>query len=138
MIKKKLLNIFLIPIIVFFIGCSKDSSSSSSNNTSNISYSPPSWIIGKYSVSAAGIETGFIFTSNDFQIIQANQILSQKEYNQNLKNSGFKVEIIEEKTDNQYKITTNYDQGQTTVYTFKKISSTEIMWVEISGKLTKR
>ena len=120
--------IFLALAISTLFGCSSDSSSSNnigSPSNQTIQINPPSWIQGTWLQKTASLTSGFRFTSNDVVIIQAGT-------EQSLRGQIALVSASEESTQNTYKVTSNFPSGQSVIYSFTKISDTEIRWDAVS------
>src|SRR5690606_37412872 len=121
---KKLFLLTLLTIV--FIGCSSDDSG---NSTETDSFSPPEWILGRWTVTSgtgklmetpSGTETGFEFKDDDFCYITSGVTTCFKAMQETTNGT-----IIEEKSDTHYKVSITV-QGTTHQYHFIKISDTEI------------
>jgi hypothetical protein len=78
---------------------------------------------------------GFRFTSNDVIVIQSGSEISQRGQLELFSQSGQSVSASEESTQNNYRLTSNFPAGQTTIYAFTKISDTEITWDAVSNSI---
>ncbi|TYB72598.1 hypothetical protein ES676_10505 [Bizionia saleffrena] len=118
----------LLAILFFLLfNCSSDDDNASNN--SNIQINPPNWIQGKWLLEDSSLgEMGWEFTSNDLIIINMSNEISHRGQLQFYIDAEQEVSTQEEITSNTYKLTSNYTAGQTTVYSFTKISETEISW----------
>ena len=124
------LGIFLI----LLSSCSSDDNDGS--NSSEIQINPPTWIQGKWLVEDSGMgDIGWRFTSNDFIIITAGSETSTRGQLETLLDSGQDVSTNNESSDTTYSITSNYPFGQTTIYSFTKVSDTEISWDTVSSSI---
>lgn len=120
-------------MVFTLIGCSSDDGNSSN---SEIQINPPSWIQGTWLLEGSLIgDYGWRFTSNDFIIIQASSEISQRGQLETFLESGQDVSANDESTETTYKVTSNFPAGQTTVYSFTKISDTEISWNTVSNSV---
>lgn len=129
---KKILPILAI-LIIALSSCSSDDDSS---DNSSIQINPPNWIQGKWLLEGSVVgESGWRFTNNDFIIIQANTEISQREQLQQFSNNGQDVSANDTSTDNTYSVTLNTIGGQSTTYSFTKISNTEISWDSVSSSI---
>lgn len=129
--------ITLLTFLTFILSsCSSDNDDSFD---SNIQIEPPNWIQGKWLLegSVAG-ESGWKFTNNDFIIIQANTEVSQREQLQQFSNGGQDVSASDSHSDTEYTVTLNSIGGQTTIYSFSKISDSEITWENVSNSSYKK
>lgn len=109
--------IFLALAISTLFGCSSDSSSPSNQS---IQINPPSWIQGTW-LQGLTLTSGFRFTSNDVIVIQFGT-------EQSVRGQITLISASDETTQNTYKVTSNFPSGQTIIYSFTKISDTEIRW----------
>lgn len=129
---KKILPILAI-LIIALSSCSSDDDSS---DNSSIQINPPNWIQGKWLLEGSVVgDSGWRFTNNDFIIIQASNEISQRGQLEMFLGSGQDVSAIDETTESTYKITSNFPAGQTTIYSFTKVSDTEISWDSVSGSI---
>lgn len=123
---KKNISIILISLFLL-MSCSSDDNGNS--NSSAIQINPPSWIQGTWLLESSIIgESGWRFTSNDFIIIQTGVEISQRGQLETFLEAGQDVSASDKSTDITYKVTSNFLAGQTTIYSFTKISDTEISW----------
>lgn len=127
----------ILPILaILCIALSSCSSDDDSSSNSQIQINPPSWIQGTWLLEGSLIgDSGWRFTSNDFIIIQASNEISQREQLETFLESGQDVSANDESTETTYKITSNFPAGQTTIYSFTKISDTEISWDTVSNSV---
>jgi len=130
--KKTTLFLALI-FSVILISCSSDSDN---NSSSSIQINPPAWIQGTWLLEISpGVDAGWRFTSNDFIIIQAGFEISQRGQLETFLESGEDVSANDESTDNTYTVTSNFLAGQTTIYSFTRISDTEISWDRVPNSI---
>lgn len=130
----------IFPILaILMIALSSCSSDDDSTTNSQIQINPPNWIQGKWlvDVTISG-ENGWRFTNNDFIIIQSNTEMSQREQLQQFSNNGQDVSANDTSTDSTYSVTLNTIGGQSTTYTFTKISNTEITYDVLNIIYTKQ
>jgi hypothetical protein len=124
---------FLTIFIVILSSCSSDNDSSSN---SNIQINPPDWIQGKWLLEGALVgESGWRFTNNDFILIQVNTEVSQRGQLEQFANSGQEVSANDTFSDNSYSVTLNSIGGQSTTYSFTKVSDTKISWNTVATSL---
>ena len=126
-------NIFILVIAsLLVLNCSKNDS----NSSSSIQINPPAWIQGTWLLEGSpGVDAGWRFTSNDFIIIQAGFEISQRGQLETILESGEDVSANDESTDNTYTVTSNFLAGQTTIYSFTRISDTEISWDRVPNSI---
>jgi hypothetical protein len=123
-------KIAFILMSVVVMSCS--SSSDDNSATSSTSINPPNWIIGTWKQDAPqGIS--FKFTSNDLITITNGAQLSQKNSIQSFISAGGQITTTNTSTDLTYSLTTDYNNGQATVYSFTKTSDNIIVWDSASS-----
>ena len=121
----------ILPMI--FANCSSDTVNPTN---SQIQINPPNWIQGTWLLEESGLgEIGWRFASNDFIIIQAGNEISQRGQLEVFLESGQDVYASDESTETTYKITSKFLAGQTTVYSFTKVSDTEISWSTVPNSI---
>ena len=127
----------ILPILaILFIALSSCSSDDDSSSNSQIQINPPNWIQGKWLLEGSVLlENGWRFTNNDFIIIQVNTEISQREQLQLIADSGQDVSASDTSTDDTYSVTLNSVGGQSTTYSFTKISDNEISWDSVSSSI---
>lgn len=124
---------FLTIFIITLTSCSSENDNSSN---SNILINPPEWIQGKWLLEDSIVgESGWKFTNNDFILIQANTEISQREQLEQFANNGQEVSANDSSSDNSYSVTLNSIGGQTTTYSFTKISGTKISWNTVANSI---
>lgn len=120
---RKLLCIFAL---IALVSCSKEDDNNSLN-----SINPPDWILGTWLIDDPAFELGWKFTSNDVVIIQMGGQLSQKGQIDFYLENGQEASTTEEYTNETYSLKLILPAGQSVIYSFTKISSTEIQWDEV-------
>jgi hypothetical protein len=132
---KKIILLLLISLSTL-VSCS---SNDEDNGNSEIQINPPNWIQGKWLLEGSVVgESGWKFTDNDFILIQANVEVSQREQLQQFFNGGQDVSANDSSTDESYSVTLNSIGGQSTTYSFTKISKTEISWDTVGSSRYKK
>jgi hypothetical protein len=129
---KKIIQ-FLTVLLILLSSCSSDD-----DNTANsqIQINPPNWIQGKWLLEDSVInESGWRFTANDFILIQANTEISQRDQLEQFANNGQDVSASDTSSDNEYSVTLNSIGGQSTTYSFTKISDVEISWNTVTNSI---
>ena len=127
-------KIILLFTFTFLLSCSSsvDNSSNNSNAISGNDFHPPTWIQGNYRQSMGSTiigQNGFNFPANDLVIVtSAGSLVSQQGYVNLGRTGGQTVKVVETITNTLYSAEINYSFGQTTTYTFDKISTTKIGW----------
>ena len=128
---------FYLLVILFSFSCSTDDGDS---QDSQIQINPPSWIQGTWLIENTVTNGyGFRFTTNDIVLLQPSIEISQRGQLEIFTGSGQDVSTSEEFSEDNYKLTSNIPAGQTTVFSFTRVSETEISWNAISnGVYTKQ
>lgn len=109
-------------------------SSDDSTDSANIQINPPTWIQGKWILnSSSSVESGWRFTSNDFIIIQGNTEVSQRAQLEAFSESGQSVSATDTFTDNTYEVTLNNIGGQTSIFSFTRLSADVITYDSIQS-----
>lgn len=122
-------------LTIFLLILSSCSSDDESNSNSNIQINPPNWIQGTW-LTGASTTMGFRFTSNDVVVITLGGAeISQRGQLESVAETGQDVSANDEPTENTYKLTSNFPGGQTTIYSFTKISDTEITWDAVNNSV---
>lgn len=117
------------------ISCSSSDDDNSGNNGSEIN--PPNWIQGTWLLEEPNPNSGYKFTNDDFCLINLTQQTCFKESINLTNNSGGATNVNEEITDNSYSIEITLGT-QIVTYEFKKVSNTEIEWInDPLGELAK-
>ncbi|KEY18716.1 hypothetical protein [Kaistella antarctica] len=130
---KKLILIFgILTFSLILTDCSRENESS---NSAEIKINPPNWIQGTWLLENPNTNIGFRFTTNDVVIIQSGAELSQRGQLELFKNSGQSVSASNESSENIYKLISNFPGGQTTIYSFTKISNTKIKWDAVTNSV---
>lgn len=130
---KRKVSFLALTIIIIFNSCSN---SDNDKNTSEIQINPPSWIQGKWLLPDSTVgESGWRFTNNDFIIIQVNTELSQRNQLQQFSNNGQEVSASDTSSENSYSVVLNSIGGQSTTYSFSKISDNEITWDTVANSI---
>lgn len=132
-------KLWAILLVFALFSCSKEDESSKTNNnsnntnnasSSNVSVNPPSWIIGKwiFEYSTPSTEQGYEFRNNTF--IQIPTSGSEIDWGQRVQQpqSG-SSSLTDDLTNNTYSVHVEMG-GSTTTYSFKKIDSDTIDWLE--------
>ncbi|WP_144782207.1 hypothetical protein [Dokdonia sp. Hel_I_63] len=124
-------------MILFSFSCSTDDGDS---QDSQIQINPPSWIQGTWLIENTVTNgSGFRFTTNDVILLQPALEISQRGQLEIFIGSGQDVSTNEEFSEDTYKLTSNFPAGQTTVFSFTRVSETEITWNAIgNGVYTKQ
>lgn len=120
--------IFLFSLILL-MSCSKDDDSSTSQ------INPPDWIIGTWLIDDPYMTLGWRFTSNDLIIIQNGIELSQKGQLESIINSGEEASAINTTTNDTYSLKLNLPAGQSVIYSFTRISDSEISWDTVTNSI---
>lgn len=126
-------KVFLLFSLFLMLSCSN---SDDNNNLSNSDFNPPNWIQGTWTQeSEIGLDGGtFTFTSNDFCLSTSGvDQQCQRELIEQLRQSGVNPSVIEYITDDAYTIEINYGLGQSSIYSFEKLSSNSIEWTAVPG-----
>jgi hypothetical protein len=127
--KKNGLFLSLLIVSVFF-GCSNDDDNNS--NTSNILYSPPSWIIGTWIQEESigtGAENGWKFTNNDF--IQIAPAGIEQNHSQQVRSMSQMGAFLNDDLDgDEYSITWSLGGGVQVTNTYERINNQSIKWAE--------
>lgn len=122
--------VFLFSIFVL-LSCS--SSDESSNNSD---FNPPAWIQGtwKQESDIGGLTNSFSFPENDICFVNLGAAKQCQQGLVNLARQGrMKVNVIEAISDTHYSAEIIYSSGQSTTYSFNKISNTEIEFEAVTG-----
>lgn len=129
---KKNYSLFVI-LIITLLNCSSDDDSTTS---SQIQINPPNWIQGEWLQDDNFLgDTGWRFTNDDFIIILTGNESSQRDQLEIFLDAGQDVSAQDEITNDTYEVISNFPAGQTTTYSFTKISDTEIMWDSSSNAI---
>lgn len=110
--------VFLFSIFVL-LSCS--SSDESSNNSD---FNTPAWIQGTWKYSDSGV--GFKFSPNNIIILTSPSEQSLQGLIDLGRKGGQTVSVDETTSDNSYSVKLNFYGGQSTTYTFKKLSDSAI------------
>ena len=125
-----------ILLLASFILLSCSSSDDSNNNENAIN--PPSWIQGTWlqtmSTNPLITQPIFRFKSNDFCVLSSNLEICNAQNIQQASQAGAKTSIQQTITDSEYTLSMTI-QGQTTTYSFIKISITKIEYVNPTNGL---
>lgn len=129
-------KLILFSLMAIFFSCSSDSNNEESSSNNQIT--PPSWIQGTWiqTLATAPLITQplFRFKSNDFCLVSSNMELCNAESIKQVSQAGAKTNIQQTITDNEYTLSMTI-QGQTTTYSFIKISNTKIEYVNPTNGL---
>lgn len=124
----------LLYIVTLFLIFSCSSSDDSSKDTTNGDFHPPTWIQGTYKQegSTATIGLGFKFSSEDFCV----QLMGGTEQCQQgmislIRQGGGTATVEESISDTTYSAKMNTPGGQSTTYSFKKVSNTVIEYIGV-------
>lgn len=110
---------------ILFLGCaSSDDSSSSNLSTIN----PPDWIEGTWLLEEPNQASGFRFADDDFCSVVLSAQNCFKESIRLTENAGSANNVVEVVADDSYSIEITM-ASQTVTYKFKKLSDTQIEWV---------
>lgn len=129
-------KILLISLTLLILSCSSSSDNNSSNSSNQIT--PPSWIQGTWlqtmSTNPIITQPAFRFKPNDFCILSSNLEICQAQSIQQATQSGASTNVEQTINDNEYRFSMTI-QGQTTTYSFIKISNTKIEYVNPTNGL---
>lgn len=119
---------FLFLMTAFLmLNCS--SSDDNDNLTPNtVSLNPPTWIQGTWLLESNSVESGFRFTSDDVCINTLGMYACNKESIEMYQGTQVNTEVYEEISDTDYSVEITIGSN-TTVFKFKKVSDTQIKWV---------
>ena len=132
---KKLL--LMASLLVLSVSCAdivdaEIPTNNSNNNSSKIT--PPAWIQSTW-IMKDSPSTGYKFTQNDIcQVVNANDICQKStiEFNSSI---GIETKVVQEVSDNEYKISITPGVGVTHNYHFQKISENTIKDVNMSNSV---
>ncbi len=124
---KKLILFFVALLgLLIFVSCSSDDAPATN---AQIQINPPSWIQGTWRLdNSSSNGHAFRFTSNDVTVIQPAIQQSLRGQLQAYLDAGQTVSTTEESSESTYKLISNFPGGQSTVYSFTKVSANEIVW----------
>jgi hypothetical protein len=127
---KKTFFILSIMLTSFMFSCSNDDDDNNLN-TSNIEYSPPSWIIGRwiqdFSI-GTGAENGWRFTNNDF--IQIAPAGIEQNHSQQVRSLSQMGAFLYDDLDGDIYSVTYSTGGPQVKLSFERIDNQSIKWIE--------
>lgn len=100
------------------------SCSSSDESTNNSDFNPPTWIQGTWKYGDSGV--GFKFSSNNIYVLTPPSEQSLQGLVDLARNGGQATSVEETTLNTSYSAKMNFYGGQSTTYTFKKLSDTKI------------
>lgn len=126
-------NVFLFLSCFLLLSCS---SSDDNNPVNSLSVNPPSWTHGTWLIESQGISTGLKFTSSDICSVTLQTSTCHVEQFQVFSQHGSDVSINEPlSSETEYKADFTID-GNTVTYHVKKVSATQMNWINTSGTIT--
>lgn len=117
---------FLLSLVLIFQSCSSDDNSSKSD------FNIPYWLQGIWKQDGG---VTFNFTTNDICSTYVGVAQCQEELINFARKGNIAVNVVEIITDNSYSAEIKYSKGQSTTYTFRKISTNKIEYVNVAGSV---
>lgn len=106
------------------------SGSDDNNNVNPIvaSLNPPAWLQGTWLLEGSSVQSGFRFTSEDVCINSLGMYACNKESLEMYQDTEVHTDVNEEISDTEYSVEITIGSN-TTAFEFKKVSVTQIKWV---------
>ena len=120
-------KIVLILSAVLAFGCSGSDDSDNVNPTV-VNINPPAWIQGTWLLEGNSVQSGFRFTSDDVCINSLGMYACNKESLEMYQGTQVNTNVNEEISDTEYSVEITVGSN-TTTFEFKKVSATQIKWV---------
>ena len=131
-------KISILLLLALVCSCSKSDDSTSSSNSD---FHPPAWIQGNWGQeSSISVGVLFSFSVNDFCFTNMGiaKQCQQESVDWNRK-YGNAVTVTETITSTTYTAEIKYSNGQSVIYSFRKLSNNSIEWTAVAGSvLTKQ
>jgi hypothetical protein len=127
-------KISILLVLTLFWACSN---SDNSNSSSNSDFHPPDWIQGVWKQNTMNSYGGiFSFSKNDFcvTLMGTAKQCQQESINQSRK-FGNAVVVTEAITTTTYTAEMKYSNGQSVIYSFRKLSNNSIEWTSVSNSV---